>query len=191
MAEHVINREPPAQIEARRKKLPTLATDMAVGFAACFAAYSVYIDFASYLSGTSELQPVYNAIKLAFFAALVMIWIALSVQNGFGRRHGFLIFTLIFWLLPLAVGLYLSAFDLSKATGIVAIVLNIALLFIKIIVQSPSAGIDLVNEFLPVSGSLAVCTLTAIFTLAFLIAYVAATIKYNKYSDSDEGSGIK
>lgn len=183
---------PQTHEEVRRIKLPTLATDMAVGFAVCLAAYSVYCDSASFLSGISELQPVYKAIKLAFLAALVLIWLVLSIQNGLGGRYGFLTFTLVFWLLPLAVGLFLSAFDLSKAAGTAAIVLNIVLLFIKIIVQSPSAGTDLVNDYLPVSGSFAVCTLTAIFALAFLIAFVTATIKNkNTDTDLDEGSGIK
>jgi len=181
----------PTRLTKQKRRLPPLAADMAVCFAACFFAYAYYIDNPDFLASVSGLN---NFLRLFTCAALAAVWLVLSVQNGAAGRSGFLAFTIMFWTVPLATGLILSAFDFSSATGITAQALNLALLFIKIVVQSPMAGIDFINNHLTLNltNSFAVCALTAVFTATFLLSYLFNSIKNKKSSaniDNTERSG--
>jgi|GEM_PF-7063920 hypothetical protein len=179
MSDKPIDAVSSAQIK-QRFRLPPTAADMAVCFAITFAAYALYNDDAAYVLGIADPLLVNRIFKLISCAALVLIWIILSFQNGRRGRNGFLAFIITFWTVPLAVGLVISAGDIASATGAASRTINIVLFFIKIITQSPSAGIDLITQYLPITNAFAVCFLTAVFSVTYLFAYLTGTLNHKK-----------
>jgi len=154
-----------------KRALPSLLSELAVCFALSYAAYAYYHETIPLIQGIAEPERVNSAIKIFIFALLIIFWIIISIQNGAKHRNGFLVFTIIYWLLPLIIGLLISAIpDLSNITGNAATAINIPLFFVKIITQSITAGLEIINNYIPVTNAFALCFLTGTFVFAFILS---------------------
>lgn len=169
-----------SSVKKRRRVLPPLAAEMAVCFAISYAAYAYYYEDRNFIHGLENPEPINNAIKLILFGVMIAVWITLSIQNGRQGRYGFLAFTIIYWTVPLIVGLFISSIpDLNAITGRASIAVNVILFFVKIVTQSINSGLNLVNQYIPITNAFAVCLLTGILVVTFILAYLINTA-YNK-----------
>lgn len=185
--DNIVNQEverPDASPPKKLRKFPPILGEMGVCFAISYAAYTYYYEGNIFAYGIEEPHIINQTVKLIVFLTLIAVWLVLSIQNGIRGKSGFLACTIIYWMVPLIIGLLISAVpDLSSLSVTEAIPINVMLFFVKIITQSLSIGLDIINQHIPVSNAFAVCFMTGLVIFIYLLSYLISTAYTKKVAN--------
>jgi hypothetical protein len=89
----------------------SVPTDILVGFSAILAGYFYYYENKTIVHNVENTSNINYAIKIILGVIIIIVWLALSFQNGVKKRRSFLTCTLVLWIIPQIVKYLVDTFD--------------------------------------------------------------------------------
>ena len=158
-------------------------SDMVIALCVILTGYLYYYENKKIIYNIDNPQTVNYVIKLIICGVIIVVWFALSMQNGAKKRYSFLGFTLGVWIIPQFIKYAVESVDLTAYTGTAKASI---LLFIKYVSNINYLSLKTLGDLIADYSNIPYVITLNCLIICFVIMFLTGVIINRRYSGSGE-----